>query len=474
MDMNQNVSQGLALLEKADKLHLVSTGIGDDIEPLFVSNDEQFANELRDQLVQASNLLKTCNLTQGLVGPVCIAEVPFFSKTTTISDEEANPSTVTHKKDVTAESAAGDELYPLRNGVGIALPGDWLKEKDVYIGQKLHVYRKEGESALRVSTANRKKPKKGVEKLGSYTVIIKSDGRRYLTMPASWVEENGLGAGGRVLIGRCSQNMLKVEPYRQGRGPHPASGRTEAEIKEELKKRTARCRELEAEKELLEGREKKAREAYERTKAKLGSAEAEWEKEAAEREKMEKEVYDLKNKVASLENAEKKGDGSSKAFSRVQSIMKTTWPGDLASQLKLADALWPGRLAITSKAVLGAKDWNGRPQDSWFVLQSIATVLWEAKFTNEGTRRIAETFQNLTGLECSLGESELTSGNKKMLKKRRVVVDGKAYACCAHVKKGNNTSSLRIHFDFDEENRRIVLGHCGKHLETMGTAKRGF
>ena len=56
---------------------------------------------------------------------------------------------------------------------------------------------------------------------------------------------------------------------------------------------------------------------------------------------------------------------------------------------------------------------------------------------------------------------------------RRIEHDGSEYDISPHIKHGSRAPKmLRIHFAFDEQNKRIVVGYVGEHMDTAGT-KRG-
>lgn len=149
-------------------------------------------------------------------------------------------------------------------------------------------------------------------------------------------------------------------------------------------------------------------------------------------------------------------------------------PRDLNGLLDLAEALWPERIFVTEKARKGAGDYNGSVRESWEVLKCIATDLWQLKFDGGVGKRMEKAFAEKTGLELAWNENKQTSDNEQLMRLRRVLVDGKEYDCTVHVKGRNNRNALRVYLDFDMDNKRIILGHCGKHLTTSGSSRKGF
>lgn len=100
-------------------------------------------------------------------------------------------------------------------------------------------------------------------------------------------------------------------------------------------------------------------------------------------------------------------------------------------------------------------------------------VLYDMAFNEvdyEG--EFSQAFQNETGFELALKEGGQTKKNGKMMDKRSVEFDGKEYGMQMHVKGRNPKIGFRLYCEPDKERGIIVIGHCGHHLETAGTARR--
>ena len=57
--------------------------------------------------------------------------------------------------------------------------------------------------------------------------------------------------------------------------------------------------------------------------------------------------------------------------------------------------------------------------------------------------------------------------NKTMRRQRTFEYEGKNIEMFRHVKIGVDddvTRTIRVHFHWDAERRKIVIGYCGKHL----------
>ncbi len=144
--------------------------------------------------------------------------------------------------------------------------------------------------------------------------------------------------------------------------------------------------------------------------------------------------------------------------------------------LKVAERQWPDRIVLTDASWKGAEDWNdneGNIPDEYDIVKSVATVLYDMAINGmpyEG--EFSQAFQNETGFELALKEGSQTKKNGKMMDKRSVEYDGKEYGMQMHVKGRNPKIGFRLYCEPDKERGRIVIGHCGHHLETAGTARR--
>ena len=65
-------------------------------------------------------------------------------------------------------------------------------------------------------------------------------------------------------------------------------------------------------------------------------------------------------------------------------------------------------------------------------------------------------------------ESALVEANQRALKRRTLLYNGEEIPMMRHLKIGRKdsaTETVRIHFHWDASARRIVIGHCGPHLD---------
>lgn len=69
--------------------------------------------------------------------------------------------------------------------------------------------------------------------------------------------------------------------------------------------------------------------------------------------------------------------------------------------------------------------------------------------------------------EYSAKESETVMSNKAMRRERTFDYDGEEVEMFRHLKIGvadDETKTIRVHFHWDAEREKIVIGYCGGHL----------
>lgn len=139
------------------------------------------------------------------------------------------------------------------------------------------------------------------------------------------------------------------------------------------------------------------------------------------------------------------------------------------------------RVAILDRALASSHEIPlSRLHDTWECLVALHEVLWPLHFDESAdedqerkVHRIPAQFTTKSGIDYSVNESATTNRDSDLMRQRRITVDGKEYDFSAHLKVGNKAKdALRIHFAVDEEKKRILVWHCGEHLDTAGTRRK--
>lgn len=153
------------------------------------------------------------------------------------------------------------------------------------------------------------------------------------------------------------------------------------------------------------------------------------------------------------------------------------FPTSLVEELELAGRLWPDRIVVLPEAVRSAAAYRYCDLDEeWRILREVATVLWDIYFGDGDSSDIDEEFKRRTGFTHTFRESGATNASPALVKLRRRSYKGSEIDITPHIKgSGRRDSSklhpFRLHYHADAEGKKIVIGHCGEHLDTAGTPR---
>lgn len=153
------------------------------------------------------------------------------------------------------------------------------------------------------------------------------------------------------------------------------------------------------------------------------------------------------------------------------------FPTSLVEELELAGRLWSERIVVLTEAVKSAATYKYCDLDEeWRILRAVATVLWDIYFGDGDSSDIDEEFKRRTGFTHTFRESGATNASPALVKLRRRSYKGSEIDITPHIKgSGRRDSSklhpFRLHYHADAEGKKIVIGHCGEHLDTAGTPR---
>lgn len=265
-------------------------------------------------------------------------------------------------------------------------------------------------------------------------------------------------ASSNRLRARMNSLLAKQEGHRDDDGKLPASsesGRQAADMRAELAEWQELAQEMEEDNEKLAEINKQLSDGNEQLQAQLSAVKSECDGLKYSLQQKESSKPELASQVA------------------LKAIPRT-----LADVLEYASELWSDRIAITDKAWKGAEEWNddaGDVAEEYDIVRSVATVLYDL---HSGARPVegefTECFKSLTGFELTHKEGAQTKKNKDMMRQRECRYNGKTYMADAHVKGRNSSIGFRLYYDWDDDLKLIVVGHCGNHLETTGSSRRGY
>jgi hypothetical protein len=132
----------------------------------------------------------------------------------------------------------------------------------------------------------------------------------------------------------------------------------------------------------------------------------------------------------------------------------------------VSEELCPGHLLVLDSAWSSAEDAKGFEHgDQLFeLLWLLATRFRDNKLAGAPDRIAGQVFG---GSSYAPRESQTTEKNTQARRERTFSYNGQTVEMWQHLKIGAKDSSnrtMRIHFHWDSDLAKVVIGHCGKHL----------
>jgi len=139
----------------------------------------------------------------------------------------------------------------------------------------------------------------------------------------------------------------------------------------------------------------------------------------------------------------------------------------LEQDLKLIEGFFPERIVVLETAWKSAKESESfKDLDKAFVLLwKLATQYWELRRCGKGDVEAKEVFGKNA---YAARESESVERNERARRLRTFEYNGESIVMFKHLKIGRKDSvseTLRIHFEWDSTDSKIIIGHCGSHLD---------
>lgn len=185
-------------------------------------------------------------------------------------------------------------------------------------------------------------------------------------------------------------------------------------------------------------------------------------------------VRQLEYRVKEANDRAKRSEGELQNAIAAKQILESLqeFPRDLASALRLVERSFPSRVVVLEEAHYTAQSWPFDADKGWRVLRAMAMHLPELHFQMSGVD-IEKEFERLSGFGLAMKEKKLTKEDQRATQQRIRKYRGREVDITPHVKVGSSKPNLlRVHYYADHDDKVIVIGHCGDHLDTAGTRKK--
>jgi hypothetical protein len=164
-------------------------------------------------------------------------------------------------------------------------------------------------------------------------------------------------------------------------------------------------------------------------------------------------------------------EGSREALHELRDLPET-----LSHALQLIGKLHGEKIIVLEDALDSAESASLEAKSlpiAWRCLWGMTTVLHDLYFLPDQPTDLEKAFQDKTGFGLALNEGKSTKKQKSLMNIRKCEYNGAEIEITPHVKWGNeNPRCLRVHYHVDRDAGKLVIGHCGDHLENYSSRKR--
>lgn len=181
---------------------------------------------------------------------------------------------------------------------------------------------------------------------------------------------------------------------------------------------------------------------------------------------LQAENYSLKAIAESLRSSAQKGkDLERAANSRLQF---SEMPMSAEDVVRYFEVSFGDTLAFSEEAKRSLKGCSLDSSELWRVFYALAVKLHPLYFFESGD--ILRKFHNETGILCKRGEGSNTHQDKRLMRQYLIRYGDEEIDIETHITYPKEAQS--IHLGFSEKEQKVVIGHCGEHLDNYSTQKR--
>lgn len=198
-----------------------------------------------------------------------------------------------------------------------------------------------------------------------------------------------------------------------------------------------------------------------------------------EKEELRIEKKDLLRRVSETDQLRIQCEGLQAQVTVLENLSK--FPDSLVGVLTLAGELYSSKIEISQEAFDSAKEYFDRYDSHWKKIENL-NLAWTmiSDFTKilypilfdlpDGGNPVLLLKQQGSSFDLALNEGKQTAKNRKLMNLRKINYEGKEIDISAHLKHGNrDPSQLRLHYYQDNEKKKLIIGHFGKHLDNAST-----
>lgn len=200
-----------------------------------------------------------------------------------------------------------------------------------------------------------------------------------------------------------------------------------------------------------------------------------WENEAMalknELNRFKTENYNMGIQIETLRNRANRCAEVESAVQQLRSV--SDYPNTPVMIARYFEQIYGDRIAFTARAYRSLEECHTKCDLLWNAFYSMAIELYPLLKDNPASAY--KEFTEKTGWSIGRGEGAQTRADSKLMREYVDTYNGHQIDIEPHVKNGSKESDskfVRIHFAFDPSvENKIIIGHCGKHLDNFSTRK---
>lgn len=186
---------------------------------------------------------------------------------------------------------------------------------------------------------------------------------------------------------------------------------------------------------------------------------------AKEKDRLESENYNLRTELESYrqmakENADLKKTSNSRYNTK-------EYPKTCNDIVNYFDAVFCDRIAFSEDAIQSLKDCTIPCEKLWNILFSLSTVMYDLYINGSGD--IYKEFKHRTNIDVARGEGSMTHKNNKNMRQYKTEYHNDTIDIEPHITFSDKGQS--VHFGFSKNDKKVIVGHCGEHLDNYTTQK---
>ena len=198
------------------------------------------------------------------------------------------------------------------------------------------------------------------------------------------------------------------------------------------------------------------------------------EKAALEEENtgLRKELVNKQDQIAQMEGRYQEAKGILGVLDELRAI--SAMPETREDVVQYFRKVYRDRIDFTERGLNTAAKCDLKPANLWTVLYAVANGLVDL-FRNSSGNCSEKDVQECTGYRVSFGEGSMTRENSDMMRLREDIYEGKVISVEPHLKLRSGKEekeNQRLHFWYDKDRRRIVIGYLGEHLDSVSGRRK--